>query len=176
MLNNGTYVNAEVVYTEKENLEAKNGEFELTINNLNEEISALTEEKTNFEQKIEELNNNISTLNSENEVFTNQVAEANEKIQTLTDEVNTLNSYKAGIELKEKEAIINSYAELLDGTILANYEEKISEYTVMDLDKELAYELKKNHMSVFSKEPGANYIPKDAERTGLEAILSKYKK
>ena len=79
-------------------------------------------------------------------------------------------------ELKEKEEVISSYAELLSEEILASYKEKISEFTAIDLDKELAYELKKNNVSVFSKEQNPGFIPKDEPKTGIEAILSKYKK
>ena len=99
-----------------------------------------------------------------------------EQIEGLTEEVNSLNSYKTEVENAEKNAVIDSYAELLNEEVLAEYQAKIAEYSAIDLDKELAYELKKNNMSVFTKEPSAQRIPKDVERTGIEAILSKYKK
>lgn len=155
MLNGGTYENANVTF---------------------EKVAELEEANSNFEQKIEELNTNISTLETEKEQFTTQINEANEKITSLTEEVNGLNSFKTEVENNEKQAVINSYAELLNEEVLAEYQAKISEYSVTDLDKELAYELKKNNMSVFTKEPSVQRIPKDVERTGIEAILSKYKK
>ena len=155
MLNGGNYENANVTF---------------------EKVADLEEANSNFEQKIEELNNNISTLETEKEQFTNQLNEANEQITSLTEEVNALNSYKTEVENNEKKAVIESYAELLSEEILAEYSAKIAEYSVVDLDKDLAYELKKNNMSVYTKEPAAHRIPKDIERTGIEAILSKYKK
>ena len=155
LLNGGTYENANVTF---------------------EKVGELEEANSNFEQKIEELNSNISTLETEKEQFTIQLNEANDQIAALTEEVDGLNSYKTGIENNEKQAIIESYAELLSEDVLAEYSAKIAEYSAIDLDKDLAYELKKNNMSVFSKEPSAQRIPKDVERTGLEAILSKYKK
>ena len=162
MLNGGTYENANVTF---------------------EKVGELEEANSNFEQKIEELNSNISTLETEKEQFTaqleeanTQLAEVNAQVASLTEEVEGLNSYKTNIENNEKQAVIDSYAELLNEEVLAEYEAKIAEYTVTDLDKELAYELKKNNMSVFTKEPSAQRIPKDQERTGIEAILSKYKK
>lgn len=155
MLNGGTYENANVTF---------------------EKVAELEEANSNFEQKIEELNTNISTLETEKEQFTIQINEANEKITSLTEEVNGLNSFKTEVENNEKQAVINSYSELLNEEVLAEYQAKISEYSVTDLDKELAYELKKNNMSVFTKEPSVQRIPKDVERTGIEAILSKYKK
>ena len=155
MLNGGTYEN---------------------INATFEKVAELEEANSNFEQKIEELNSNISTLETEKEQFTNQLNDANEQIASLTEEVNGLNSFKTEIENNEKQAIIDSYAELLSEEVLAEYSAKITEYSVIDLDKDLAYELKKTNMSVFTKEPSAQRIPKDSERTGIEAILSKYKK
>ena len=156
MLNGGNYENANVTF---------------------EKVADLEEANSNFEQKIEELNNNISTLETEKEQFTNQLNEANEQITSLTEEVSALNSYKTEIETNEKQAVINSYANLLKEDVLAEYQAKIAEYSVIDLDKELAYELKKTNVSVFTSDPGAQRIPKDDQGlTGIEAILSKYKK
>ena len=157
-LNGGTYEKAEEVYSQAS------------------KVSELEEQNSTYAQKIEELNENISTLETEKGNFTTQLEEANNTIASLNEEIESLNTYKANIELKEKEEVISSYAELLSEEILASYKEKISEFTAIDLDKELAYELKKNNVSVFSKEQNPGFIPKDEPKTGIEAILSKYKK
>ena len=157
-LNGGTYEKAEEVYSQAS------------------KVSELEEQNSTYAQKIEELNENISTLETEKGNFTTQLEEANTNIASLNEEIDSLNTYKANIELKEKEEVISSYAELLSEEILASYKEKISEFTAIDLDKELAYELKKNNVSVFSKEQNPGFIPKDEPKTGIEAILSKYKK
>ena len=157
-LNGGTYEKAEEVYSQAS------------------KVSELEEQNSTYAQKIEELNENISTLETEKGNFTTQLEEANNTIASLNEEIDSLNTYKANIELKEKEEVISSYTELLSEEILASYKEKISEFTAIDLDKELAYELKKNNVSVFSKEPNPGFIPKDEPKTGIEAILSKYKK
>ena len=157
-LNGGTYEKAEEVYSQAS------------------KVSELEEQNSTYAQKIEELNENISTLETEKGNFTTQLEEANNTIASLNEEIDSLNTYKANIELKEKEEVISSYAELLSEEILASYKEKISEFTAIDLDKELAYELKKNNVSVFSKEQNPGFIPKDEPKTGIEAILSKYKK
>ena len=164
-LNGGTYEKVDEVYSQASEVSA-----------LQEENSTLKEENSTYAQKIEELNENISTLETEKGNFTTQLEEANTTIASLNEEIDSLNTYKANIELKEKEEVISSYAELLSEEILASYQEKISEFTAIDLDKELAYELKKNNVSVFSKEPNPGFIPKDEPKTGIEAILSKYKK
>ena len=157
-LNGDTYEKADEVYSQAS------------------KVSELEEQNSTYAQKIEELNENISTLETEKGNFTTQLEEANNTIASLNEEIDSLNTYKANIELKEKEEVISSYAELLSEEILASYKEKISEFTTIDLDKELAYELKKNNVSVFSKEQNPGFIPKDEPKTGIEAILSKYKK
>ena len=157
-LNGDTYEKADEVYSQAS------------------KVSELEEQNSTYAQKIEELNENISTLETEKGNFTTQLEEANNTIASLNEEIDFLNTYKANIELKEKEEVISSYTELLSEEILASYKEKISEFTAIDLDKELAYELKKNNVSVFSKEQNPGFIPKDEPKTGIEAILSKYKK
>ena len=157
-LNGDTYEKADEVYSQAS------------------KVSELEEQNSTYAQKIEELNENISTLETEKGNFTTQLEEANNTIASLNEEIDSLNTYKANIELKEKEEVISSYTELLSEEILASYKEKISEFTAIDLDKELAYELKKNNVTVFSKNPNPGFIPKDEPKTGIEAILSKYKK
>ena len=157
-LNGDTYEKADEVYSQAS------------------KVSELEEQNSTYAQKIEELNENISTLETEKGNFTTQLEEANTNIASLNEEIESLKTYKANIELKEKEEVISSYSELLSEEILASYKEKISEFTAIDLDKELAYELKKNNVSVFSKEQNPGFIPKDEPKTGIEAILSKYKK
>ena len=157
-LNGGTYEKAEEVYSQAS------------------KVSELEEQNSTYVQKIEELNDNISTLETEKGNFTTQLEEANNTITSLNEEIESLNTYKANIELKEKEEVISSYTELLSEEILDSYKEKISDFTAIDLDKELAYELKKNNVTVFSKNPNPGFIPKDEPKTGIEVILSKYKK
>ena len=157
-LNGDTYEKADEVYSQAS------------------KVSELEEQNSTYAQKIEELNENISTLETEKGNFTTQLEEANTTIASLNEEIDSLKTYKANIELKEKEEVISSYSELLSEEILTSYKEKISEFTAIDLDKELAYELKKNNVSVFSKEQNPGFIPKDEPKTGIEAILSKYKK
>lgn len=165
-LNGGTYENANVVFENTNKLQEENASLTDQINTLN----------SNFEQKIEEFNITISTLETEREQITAQFNEANNQVASLSEQVNVLNSYKAEVENNEKQAVINSYAELLKEEILSEYKAKIAEYSVVDLDKELAYELKKSNISVYTKETGTQRIPKNEENTGIEAILSKYRK
>ena len=152
------------------------GTYEL-VDETYAKVAELEEQNSTYEQKVEELNISVSTLETEKEQFTTQLEEANNTIASLTEEIDGLNSYKENVEKKEKEDVIASYAELLSEEILETYTAKIGEFSAQDLDKELAYELKKNNVSVFTQKLDAGYVPKDqGSRGGIEQILAKYKK
>lgn len=151
------------------------GTYEL----VNEDLAnaqTLKEENSNFSSKIEELNNSISTLQTEKEGIEAQYTEAQSQIESLTAENTSLNNYKLQVEKEQKDVVIAEYSEILDEEVLNTYREKASEYTVSDLDKELAYELKKGGFSAFSKKDSQGIVPKDVPLHGVDAILAKYVK
>lgn len=166
-MNNGTY--------------EKMDENFVTVESMN---SALEEKNTEYAQKIEELNSQIATLTTEKDELNTQyttsveaLATANANLESANTELEELHAYKLNIEKNEKTAVINSYAELLDEEIISKYTDTMDNYSALELDKELAYELKNTHPSVFNKNPETIVIPKaDNTKTGLEEILSKYKK
>lgn len=151
------------------------GSYELVsdvLTNAQENSDKVSE----FSTKIEELNTSISTLTTERDNSIAEHALAKEQVTTLTEELGTLKEYKLGIETEQKEAILTEYENQLADEVLENYRKKLSEFTALDLDKELAYELKKTNPSVFTKTPGAGYVPKDDPKGGIDEILLKYKK
>ena len=147
-------------------------------NTLSGTVEALTTEKSNFETKIGELEESISTLTTERNDAQTQLEAANNSITTLTEENASLNSFKTEVEKQQKQAVISKYTELLDEDVLNTYSENLDKYTAKDLDKELAYELVSANQSVFTNGGQNNgFIPKEEPAmTGLEEILSKYKK
>lgn len=169
----------EVTEKEKTTIEALRGLNGDTYELVSETLTSAQEnfEKVSeFNTKIEELNASVSTLVSERD---NSIAEYNttvEKLSALTEELETLKAYKLGIETEQKEAVIAEYENQLSEEVLGTYREKLSEYTVVELDKDLAYELKKSNPSAFSKNPTVAYVPKDEPKGGINEILSKYKK
>lgn len=179
-LNNNTYEKVDENYSAAlAEVETKTGE----LNAKTEELETLTAtyetEKSDFETKIGELNQSITTLTTERDDMQSQLVEAQASVNSLTDEVASLNSFKAEIEKKEKEAIVSKYEKLLDAEILATYIAKLDEYAdTKTLDKDLAYELVSNNQTVFTNnnQTQVAYVPKDTEPSGLEAILNKYKK
>ena len=130
----------------------------------------LTEEKfSEYEQKIEEQNDTISTLTTERD-------EAVSKYTTIEEELNNLKEYKFEKEKEEKEAIIDKYSEQLSNEIIQKYTENISEYTAMDLEKDLAYELVQSKPSIFTKENNPRYRKDEEHLSGITAILEQYRK
>ena len=134
------------------------------------------DKNSEFSTKIDELNETITTLNTEKDNFSAQLEEAQANISSLTDENNSLKQYKLDIETEQKNSIIDEYVEHLDEEILDKYRQKIDEYSAEELDMHLAYELKKNNSSVFTKTQDSGFVPKETHVDGITAILSKYKK
>jgi ABC-type transporter Mla subunit MlaD len=173
--------------TANEALEAKTGELNAANEALEAktaEFDALTEtynsEKSENETKIGELNESIATLTTERDNALSSLVEAKNNVVSLNEEIASLNSFKADVEKKEKEAIVAKYAKLLSEEILATYSAKLDEYAdTKALDKDLAYELVSTNNSVFTANgnPQPAYVPKDnGTGNGLEGILDKYKK
>ena len=187
-LNNSTYEKVDETYSNAlAEVEAKTGELNTANEALEAKIAdfdALTEtyntEKSENETKIGELNECITTLTTERDNALSSLTEAQGTVNSLNEEIAALNSFKAEIEKKEKEAVIAKYSKLLDSEVVATYSTKIGEYAdAKSLDKDLAYELVSTNQSVFSTNGQSQpaYVPKDdGNGNGLEAILNKYKK
>ena len=165
-LNGDTYEQLETNYSAAVQSAAQVEELNTTISNLNVTNSEL-------ETKIGELKDNIFTLTTERDNIDHQLNDANATIDTLNEQIGELNSFKAQIENKEKEAIINKYSSLLNADVIAKYE--LDKYTAKELDRELAYELVSSNQSIFTTQDHG-YLPKDEPETGLAQLLNKYKK
>ena len=187
-LNNNTYEKVDETYSNAlAEAEAKTGELNTANEALEAKIAdfdALTEtyntEKNENETKIGELNESIATLTAERDDALSAMVDAKNTVVSLNEEIASLNSFKAEVEKKEKEAIVTKYEKLLSTDILAAYSAKLDEYAdTKSLDKDLAYEVISTNQSVFTTNgnPQPAYIPKDSgANTGLEGILDKYKK
>ena len=187
-LNDNTYEKVDEKYSAAlTEVEEKTGE----LNAVNEaleaktaDFDALTEtyntEKSENETKFGELNESITTLTTERDAALSSLVETKNTVVSLNEEIAALNSFKAEIEKKEKEAIVAKYSKLLSEEILSAYSAKLDEYTdIKVLDKDLAYELVSTNKSVFTAQgnPQPAYVPKDmGAGNGLEGILDKYKK
>lgn len=141
-----------------------------------EKVEELNSQINEYSTKITEYEETVVTLNTDKENAESNFTTANQQISELTEKINSLEAYKANVEKEKKQNVIATYSELLPNEIIESYLEKIDEYSNdTDLDMALAYELKKNNISVFTKTP--TMIPKTEENEGgLAELLSKYKK
>lgn len=148
-LNGGNYEKAEETFEKVSNLEEKNSQYSQKIEEQETIIATLTSEKTSFEQSNTE----------------------------LKEQLEQLENYKLKKETEEKEAILSKYAQNLDSEIIEEYRKNIAEYSIHDLDKELAFKLVETTPSLFTKNNnGAIPKPNLTHLDGVEAILEKYKK
>ena len=153
-----------------------------TYEKIDEVVSGLQEKVDSFNSKNEENEAAIATLQQDKERLESELEEVNENYTTALETINTLNSekdalaeFKATAEIKEKEAVIDKYAALLDEEQIKTFREKIDEFTKEELDKELAFVLVQSKSTIFTHDD-SGFIPKDEPTlTGINAILEKQK-
>lgn len=150
------------------------GTYELVNENL-EHAQENAEKISGFELKVTELENNIATLNTEKSAIQSNYELEHQKVESLTAENEGLKQYKLSIEAEQKNAVFTEYKDKLSEEILDTYREKAAEYSVADLDKELAYELKKTNFSFYEKKDNG-YLRKDVQKNGIDEILARYVK
>lgn len=186
-----TYI-VDVVESEKIALDAlqklNGGTYEKVDENYSlavegaDKVAGLEEQISEFEQKKEEFEQTISTLETEKadaiasyETANATIEEKDQTISSLQEENESLKTFKSEVELHAKQEVVASYSELLDEEILNGYSESLDQYSAEELDKELAYELKKTNPAVYTKQPSA-FLPKDEPKGGIEELLLKYSK
>ncbi len=161
-LNGGSFSKADEIYTKVSDLEAQ--------------VSQMEQEKSEFELKKEEHMTLISTLTTENETLSSEKESLQSNFDALNQEVENLREFKLKAEEKEKQEIINKYAKKLPDEVISKYSNKIAEFTAIDLDKELAYEMVNNTPNIFNLEHNEQYVPQDFSAGGIEEILTQYQK
>lgn len=161
-------INGDTFELVKEGLE----NFEATAADLVQTQESLEEEKT----KYAELEVQKSELEAQVSEFENSKVELEEKISGLNEELSVLIEYKNSIEKQEKLEVISGYATSLSEEIIKKYTDEIENFTKIELDKELAYELKNSDFYSNYSKSGGGIVPPEVPKTGLDAILEKYKK
>lgn len=164
-------------------VEGENNETPVEVENTSEVITETqTSGAEDYQVKYQEALTRISELET-------KFAEAEEKIsQLLTEktvlqdsfnhlktERDNLAEFKATTENAEKEEILSKYAVLLSEEVLKSYKEKFSDFTAIELDKELCFEAHKN--DTFDT-PISNFSYKGEESekvSQLEKYLNHYK-
>ena len=155
-----------------------------SLDNIVETYGKIESMSTELLEKEEAIATLETEKQSANDEFTAQInglnASLEEKdatIETLNGELEELHTFKKDVEKAQKMDVINEYAQVLSQEVLDEYVEKIDEFTKIELDKELAYELKQSKFDAFThKDSSEGYVPKDEPATGIQALLDKYEK
>lgn len=169
-LNGANFEKVDEIYTERDALSQEKIAQDQKIEELNISISTLTTERDTAQAAVE-------TLNTEKEELSTNYSAAQESIGALEAQLEELNTFKKTAEHKEREAVFNKYVELLSEEAAQKFEENLDTYSVLDLEKELAYTVMTANPSVFKKDVPNGYVPKDnTPKDSLEDILSKYEK
>ena len=177
-LNNGTYENMQDIVEKGLGAEEQISEFEQKLAENEETISTLTTERDTFSTQAEEAQTQIEELNGTVEELNGTIDGLNDTVEGLNATVEELNTFKTNVETKEKTAILDKYAARLSDDVVESYREKLGEFTISNLQKELALELVSNDPSIFNLEEQKGFVPNGNgyEEGSLEALLSKYKK
>lgn len=149
-----------------------------TYEKIDEKVANASENET----KIGELNELVSTLTTERDEAQTSLATATQELTNaqsayaaLEQEKNTLAAFKQTTELTEKQRVLNTYAPKLGTETVEKYREKLGEYSIENLQKDLAFELVQANPAIFSANPQIDgFVPKDTPKTGIEAILERY--
>lgn len=101
---------------------------------------------------------------------------ARNSFEALEEEVKTLRTYKAGIELAEKEAKLANYTSSLSPEEYKTIKDNLANFSITDMEKEIAFILlKKNHFSAQTQEePQSRVGVVPAEENFKYGTLSKY--
>lgn len=161
-VNGGSYEKLDVNFVKSEELENQKVAYEAKI--------------SEFEQKSEEDAQTIATLITERDNAQEEKNALELANNSLKEENEALSEYKANSEKEKKEEVLSKYALRLNSEVIDGYTENINNYSVVDLEKELAYALVQNDPAIFSNEPAPQLVPQETQLTGIEGILSKYTK
>lgn len=167
--------------------EIRENEIDLTtVKEVFASVESLTNEKSVLEQKIVDFENSNATLIQERDEARNnfenaqtQISNCEESIKVLEGQnselqetINGLEAFKKNVEDTQKKTIIEKYSQKLTEEQMKTVVENIDSYSIMDLEKELAYVFCSN----FSFDTNEPKLPKVAETDPLSSILGKYEK
>lgn len=177
-------VEPETVEAEVETAEVETEAVEVEPEEPSVEISEETDtQKVESEDTNATLTIETDTASEEYERLRAEYDELNAKYTAACEELATLRQYYNSVEETYKLSIIEEYSDILEESVLDNYRERLAEYTREGLDRDLAYECKKNYPAMFSKksdpksEPQPQYVPKaDVDTRGIKHILEKYER
>ena len=143
-----------------------------TVKETYASVETLKNDKDVLEQKIVDYENDKSTLIQERDDARTNFENAQQTINDLQNTVNSLEEFKKTIEDSQKKSIVEKYSTKLTEEQMKSVTDNIDNYSIVDLEKELAYIFCAN-FSFDSSEPK---VPKHNETNPLSEILGKYEK
>jgi Na+-translocating ferredoxin:NAD+ oxidoreductase RNF subunit RnfB len=143
-----------------------------TVKETYASVETLKNDKNVLEQKIVDYENDKSTLVQERDDARTNFENAQQTITDLQNTVNSLEEFKKTIEDSQKKSIVEKYSTKLTEEQMKSVTDNIDNYSIVDLEKELAYIFCAN-FSFDSSEPK---VPKHNETNPLSEILGKYEK
>ena len=164
-INGETFEKIDEVYTDMKN---QNEKLSTDFNDKCSEYTTLVADNAALSEKYTALENDKTELEA-------NYTQATSTISTLEEENNSLKEFKANVERQEKEQILDKYSQKLSEDVIDKYRDTLDNYSAFSLEKELAFELVGANPEIFSLEGKIGFIPKDEPKTGIEALLDKYK-
>ena len=143
-----------------------------TIKETFASVENLTQEKSDLEQKVADFESQNSTLVQERENALADYAAAQQTVSELQNAVAALEEFKKNVEDAQKSAIVEKYSQKLTEEQMKSVVENLDNYSIVALEKELAYIFCSN----FSFDNSEPKLPKVSETDSLSAILGKYEK
>ncbi len=122
-------------------LEAKNAELVSANEAYSTQIADLT-------IQVEKLGADFAAKEVEFSAKEIELIEIQEKFAVLEVECGTLNEFKATIETEQKQELLDKFTSVLEEETISSFKEKMVDYSIEDLEKELAVlVVKKNNYS-----------------------------
>lgn len=138
-----------------------------------EEKSELDEKITNFEAKIVELETSVSTYQTE-------ATARDEELQQMTAAYEALKGAQDEVELANKNQLFIDYEKIVPAEKIEALKEKVSDFSLEDLEKELLFAAKTAAPDVFAKATNIPVAPAafahdEPAENGIVAILKETK-
>ncbi len=154
---------------------SKPAEIVEAFENLNNTISEKDNLISEKDAKIVELEGQKSTYELEANAAKDELQS---KLDSLQADYDVLKEEHDTRVKEAKEAKVAEYEEMISDATLATIKEKMADFSMEELEKELLFAVKKEKPAMFSKEPVKPMAPAaildDTGATGLVGILKKY--
>lgn len=173
--------NTQAENTQAENTQTENTQAENTQTENSEDFTknenTQSDADLDFEVKYKEATNKIKELEENYAKLLTEKNVLQSNFDHIKSERDKLQEFKNQTETAEKEEILSKYAVALSEETLNSYKEKLSDFTAIELEKELCFEAHKND-TFEPKTSNFSYKGNDTENehlSKLERYLNKYK-